>query len=287
MLTNFFYTAEKINLIKRYSLSRVIGINTVSILALFILRRRDAIEVRFIAIAGVELVLLLFFYQPYVRGMIRTGDRRLMLRCLKLALPVMLSSLFGIVINFGDKFFLERHFNYKVLSVYYLACSCASAISLLSISLQNVWLPLFFKEKDLEKNFAKTNRMVLRLVWILAILSILIMTVVICALQWNIIPKAYQDIVFLLPLQLAGQIVIFLALLYSNYLIYFEKTSLILWSGLLVSTISTLLNMTLIPIFGAYGAATTLLVSNGSYLLIYYNIIAYYRKRHLLSKLTA
>jgi O-antigen/teichoic acid export membrane protein len=78
---------------------------------------------------------------------------------------------------------------------------------------------------------------------------------------------------------LAGQIVICLALLYSNYLIYFERTSLILWSGLAVSLTSTLLNMTLIPVWKVYGAATTLLVSNATYLVIYYWIVRYHKKR--------
>ncbi len=78
--------------------------------------------------------------------------------------------------------------------------------------------------------------------------------------------------------------IICLALLYSNYLVYFEKTSLILWSGLAVSALSTLLNMTLIPRWGIYGAAATLLVSNGSYLMIYYFIISHHKKKYLLLK---
>jgi len=279
MLTNFFYTSEKIARIKSYSLYRVAGINGISILALYFWKAQDPIELRFIAIGAVELILLAAFYGSYLREMVRVIDRPMLLKCLKLALPVMLSALFGFIINFGDKFFLEKHVDYSVLSVYYLATSCASVISLLSTSLQNVWLPLFFKEKDLASNLRKTRKLVIRLIWILAALSVAIMAGVLVCLRLGLIPGSYSEIVFLLPLMLAGQIVICLALLYSNYLIYFERTSLILWSGLAVSLTSTLLNMTLIPVWKVYGAATTLLVSNATYLVIYYWIVRYHKKR--------
>jgi O-antigen/teichoic acid export membrane protein len=287
MLTNFFYTSEMIDSIKQYSISRVIGINVISILALYFLKRRDAIIVRFISIGSVEAVLLLVFYRRYIRNWIASIDKKLLIKCLQLGLPVMLSNIFNILINFGDKFFLEKHVHYKVLSIYYLGFSCAGVISLLSNSLQNVWLPLFFKEKDLITNLGKTRKMVLRLIGILIGLSLVIQTAVMVCLHLNIIPRTYGPIVYVLPLQLAGQIVVCLALLYSNYLVYFEKTSLILWSGLAVSAISTTLNMTLIPQWGIYGAAATLLVANGCYLAIYYFIIAYYKKRHLLTKTMA
>ena len=287
MLMNYFYTAEMIDTIKRYSISRVIGINAISILALYFLKNRDAIVVRFISIGSVEAVLLIVFYRHYIQNWVASIDKKLLIKCLTLGLPVMLSNVFNILINFGDKFFLEKHVPYKTLSIYYLGFSCAGIISLLSNSLQNVWLPLFFKEKDLIANLGKTRKMILRLIGILCGLSVVIQVAVMVCLHLNIIPRNYGPIVYVLPLQLAGQIVVCLALLYSNYLVYFEKTSLILWSGLAVSAISTTLNMTLIPRWDIYGAATTLLIANGCYLAIYYFIIAYYKKRHLLSKAMA
>jgi O-antigen/teichoic acid export membrane protein len=283
MLTNYFYTVEMIDMIKKYSFSRVIGINVISILALYFLKNKDTIAIRFISIGVVEAVLLFVFYRHYIHKWVTSIDKQLVIKCLKLGLPVMLSNVFNIVVNFGDKFFLEKSVSYKTLSIYYLGFSCASVISLLSNSLQNVWLPLFFKEKDLIRNLEKTRKMVLRLVWILVGLSLVIQLAVVVCLRLSIIPGNYGPIVYLLPLLLAGQIVICLALLYSNYLVYFEKTSLILWSGLAISAISTLLNMTLIPKWEIYGAAATLLVANGCYLLIYFFIIKYYKKRHLLS----
>ncbi|MDP4128775.1 MAG: polysaccharide biosynthesis C-terminal domain-containing protein [Bacteroidota bacterium] len=279
MLTNYLYTAEKISVIKKYSLLRVGGINIISILALYLFRRGDAVLIRLVTISTVEFLLLLYFYSGYIRVMIPAFSRYFLTRCLRIALPIMVSAIFNIIINFGDKFFLEKYVDYKLLSIYYLAFSCVSVIGILSNSLQNVWLPIFFKEKDLNKNIGKTNKMVLRLVGILMLLSIVILVSVIIFLKLKIIPASYGEVLYVLPMLLIGQIVICLALLYGNYLTYFEKTSMVLWTGLMISAISVGLNMTLIPIWKIYGAATTSLISNICYLIVYYFIIQYYRKK--------
>jgi O-antigen/teichoic acid export membrane protein len=56
----------------------------------------------------------------------------------------------------------------------------------------------------------------------------------------------------------------------------------VLASGLVISLISTGLNMNLVPRYGVYGAAFTILVSNGLYLSIYYYFFRFYKKKHLL-----
>lgn len=184
----------------------------------------------------------------------------------------MLANFFSIVINFGDKFFLEKKVGYSELSIYYLGIACAGVISIISASLQNVWLPIFFKEKDLEANLRKTKKLMLRLVLVLTGLSGLIMLGVYICLLWKIFPQNYFAVLKVLPLLLAGQIAVSLAVLYSNYLTYFERTTLFLWAGLGISALSILLNMVLIPKFSLYGAAFTLLVANSAYLLVYYLI---------------
>ena len=281
MLTNFLYTAEKIRTINTYNLLRAICINSISILALYLAKDYDAITIRFAVTSCIELILLLIFYGSYINHMTPVISFRLISKSLKLGLPIMLAALFSIIINFGDKFFLEKKVDYQKLSVYYLAFSCASIISIISNSLQNVWLPLFFKEKNLLTNIKKTNKMVMRLVLVLIALSIAIMLVIFGCLSFSIIPKSYFEVIYVLPLLLAGQIIICLALLYSNYLTYFEKTSVVLWAGLFVSAGSIGLNLLLIPIWEIYGAAVTILFSNTCYLAIYYLIIRFYKNKQL------
>src|SRR5262249_53834739 len=126
MLTNFLYTSEQINIVKRYSIYRIVFINAISLGALLYFRKDDSIAVRIIVIACVETVLLGIFYQYYIRPMRPVLDVKLIGKSLRMGMPMMISSLFSIIINFGDKFFLEKYVDYKGLSVYYLAFSCVS-----------------------------------------------------------------------------------------------------------------------------------------------------------------
>jgi O-antigen/teichoic acid export membrane protein len=284
MLTNYLYTSEQINIVRRYSIYRIIFINAVSLLALLYFRNDDAIAIRFIVISCVEIVLLLFFYRYYLKPAVPVFDATLITRSLKMGLPMMISAMFSMVIAFGDKFFLEKYVDYKGLSIYYLAFSCASVIPLLSNSLQNVWLPLFLKEKELEKNVARTRKLVKNLVLILTLLSVVVMAGVAVSLALHIIPATYTQALYVLPLLLLGQIILCLTLIYYNYLVYFEKTNIVLVTGLVISVISVLLNMLLIPVWKIYGAAVTSLISTTLNLAIYYFAVQVYKKRHQMSQ---
>ena len=280
MLTNFFYTAERIDLIKQFNLMRVIGINVISLAALYFLRNRDSIELRFIAIGFVEGGLILAYYIYCIRVMQPVIDWKLMGRSLKIGLPIMLNTFSAIVINYGDKFFLEKYSGYNQLSVYYLAFSFSSIISLISLSLQNVWLPLFFKEKDLARNLDKTKKMMIRLTLGIVALSVAIMVAVVVFLWLRIVPSNYHNVLYVLPIMLLSQILACLALQYSNYLFYFEKTVFVLLAGIAIAVVDTLMNMYFVARFNIYGAAFTLLVSNALFLAIYYWFYSYYRKKH-------
>jgi O-antigen/teichoic acid export membrane protein len=280
MLSNFLYTSERIRVMNRYSLSRIIFINLVSVLALFALRGHDAILVRLVVTTMSELILLTLFYLFYIKEMTIGINVQLMKKCLRMGLPIMVSSVFGMIINFGDKFFLEKNVNYQQLSIYYLAVSFASIISLLSNSLQNVWLPIFFKEKDLKENIRKTNKMIYRLIWVLVALSVAIFFGVVVCLATNFIPRVYTRVIPVLPIMLAGQVVVCIALLYSNYFTYFEKTSIIFWTGLVISMMSIGLNIILIPKWHIYGAATTIFIANSCYLVVYYIFIQVLKRKH-------
>jgi O-antigen/teichoic acid export membrane protein len=82
-------------------------------------------------------------------------DLKLVGPAFRLGLPVMLSAVLGIVINFSDKFFLEKYGTLNELSVYYLAISFSGILATIYASFQNAWLPLFFKEKDVQQNYKK------------------------------------------------------------------------------------------------------------------------------------
>ena len=192
----------------------------------------------------------------------------LLFRCLVLGLPIMFTNLFTIILNFSDKFFLEKYSALSNLSTYYLAFAFASVLPLVSASLQNVWMPMFMKEASLERN-SKNTKMLIRRLWMaLLALGFFVWLIFLFLLQTGIVPSTYREGLSILPVLLLSQILMAVSTLLNNYLVYFEKTYLIFFCGLVVSVLSLVLGRIIIPQWGMSGAAFTLLLSNLVYLFI-------------------
>jgi len=281
MLANFFYTSERIGHLQRYNICRIIAINVLAVsFLIFFKTRGDSARIRLECTYAVEMVLFLFFCFSYVREVQVRFNRKMAVASLRLATPVLVSAIFGIVLNFSDKFFLEKYGSFRDLSYYFLAVSCASLIPLIFTSFQNAWLPLFLKEKDLRKNIGKTNRLLLRLFFIFAGLSVFILIFLKVVLMLGIIQTKYNESMYILPILLASQIAAALVPLYSNYLIYFEKTHIASIMGLILCALSFSLSILLIPRFGVYGAALASLICNICYLAGYFFVIRNYIGHH-------
>jgi len=283
MLTSFFFTSEKISHLKKYNIFRIICINVFTVLFLYLLSGKDSVRTRLESTYVVELILFLIFSYYYAKELETKFSRKMAYTSLRLALPVMVSAVFGIVINFSDKFFLEKYGSFKNMSYYYLAVSCASVIPMLFASFQNAWLPLFLKEKDIQKNISKTNKLLVRLFLVFLVLSIGILIFLKILLQFGIIPGKYLQTIYVLPILLVSQIISALVPLYSNYLVYFEKTHIASITGLIISCISIGLSLALIPKYGVYGAALVSCVSNACYFAIYFFIVRAYTRKKLLT----
>ena len=281
MLTSFLFTSEKIKHLKQYNFLRIICINIFAVLFLFILKNQDKVRIRLETTYIVEGILFLGFIYIFIKEVRIRFIQKIAVSGLKLAIPVMLSAVFGIVINFSDKFFLEKYGSFKEMSYYYLAVSCASVIPLIFTSFQNAWLPLFLKEKDLRKNVIKTNKLITRLFIIFMFLSCSILVFVWIILKLGIIQSKYHEVLYILPLLLTSQILAALTPIYTNYLVYFEKTHMVTLTGLIICCISLGLSLLLIPRWGVYGASTVSITSNACYFAIYFFIIRYYIQKKL------
>ncbi|HET9279273.1 MAG TPA: oligosaccharide flippase family protein [Flavitalea sp.] len=269
MLTSFLFTSEKIKQVKRYNISRIVWIHLASIALLYFMPETNAAELRLQITYALEFVLLLIFSVYVVREMHFQFDYKLAIASIKMGLPIMLSALFGIVINFSDKFFLEKYGTLTDLSNYYLAIAFASIIPTIFASVQNAWIPLFMKEKNIGENVKKTNKLIRNLTLVFIGISLMIWVFLEILLVMSVIPKKYNEVTFVLPILLLTQIAAALSALYNNYLVYFERTHLISITGLIICIISIVASIFMIPRWGIYGAAAATMLSNILYLLTY------------------
>ncbi len=281
MLTNYFYSAERIGLIKKYNFARIIAINIIVISALYFIPG-DKANTRLIFTYAIEFILFCFFLRFLVKKMVPRFDKDIAVKSLKMGFPIMLSAIMGIVINFSDKFFLERYGDFRALSQYYLALSFAGIIPVIFASVQNAWLPIFMKEKDLKLNLTKTSQLFKKLFIVFTCIAIAIWLLFFTLFQTGIIPSKYDGVAYILPVLLVTNIFASLTPILSNYLIYFQKTYIVSVTGLFVCVVSLLSSYFFIRRWNIYGAALASLISSVSYLLIYYIIVKSLAQKYLL-----
>lgn len=274
MVLNYLLTSERIADVQAYNLSRMVFGSILTLGALYWIAG-DKAGIRLAAYLLAEAALLAAFVISYVRAMHRSFDRGLAVRALRLGLPVMVSAVLGIIINFGDKFFIEKYCSLADLSIYFLAFTLAGIITAVFMSFQNVWLPLFLKEKDLARNLARTKKLFLHLVFLFVALAVLIWLGTFGALQVGILDDKYSAVLGVLPILLAGSIASSLVGLLSSYTVFWGMTYVTIVIGVLMAMASVPLNYYAVTSYGIHGIAVAVVLVNVGYGVLYFGFIRY------------
>jgi len=286
ILSNYFVTAEKAGLFRKYNTFRLVVINVVVLLCLYF-SKSEKIHVRLLYNYLCELVVLLIFFFYYAGEMKPKLDIGMMRGFLKLGTPVMFTAIWGMISNYCDKFFLERYGTAKDLSYYYLAFAVANVIYLICMAVHNSWLPTFLKEKDIEVNIRKTKKLFYLLGGGLLILGVFLMIGLYVAIRIGIISNKYMPAMYVLPILIVAQVVAGMVLLSSNYMVYFEKTHHSLFIGLITCGIGVAAAYLMVPPWGVLGAVIGYMLVQVAHYLLFRLAIRYQLARLKAGKLTA
>jgi len=281
MLINFFLTTENIRQVQFFNISRIVFINCFVLLALFWNVDEDHALVRLKYGSIIEFLIIVFFSFQYLKRMKFRFDVEMAKRSLNIGFPIVISALLGVFINLSDRYFIDLYGTLENMSVYNLALSIAGVIPFIFASFQNIWLPRFLKEKDLDANREKFRIMLINIIIIFTGLSVLIIVTVQSMILLNFIGQEYQAVIFLLPIVLLTSIVSSLTTLFSNYLVYFDKLYFVILIGFPIAIIGILLNIWLVPLFNLYGAAIASLGVNACYLCAYIYLAKYFGRKKL------
>jgi O-antigen/teichoic acid export membrane protein len=272
MYNNYLLTSENINKMQRLNLWRLVSVNILSICCLYFFNF-DKAFIRFSASYFIEIIIITTCVVPYIFRIKVPFNWHIVKKTFFLGLPLLFNALIGILVNFGDKYFLEKYGTFKELSVYFLAFSFASILSFIYASFQNIYMPVFLKETNIETNIRQSKKIARIFILAFIALSILIILGLKFLLLFNVIPSKYSNVIPLLPIVLTTQIIISLTSFVGIFIVYFEKTLLITLVGIFVGIICILLNILLIPKYKQYGAATAALIVNALYLIFYIMIV--------------
>ena len=159
MLFNYFLASEKIPVVQRYNLLRLLVGNGLVIVLLLYLTSKSSVLVRLWGMVSVETLLVLCFLPVYLKNLVIHFDMKIAIRSLGLASPILISGILNIFLSFNDKFILEKIASLSILSIYYLAISISNILPMIFTTLQNVWQPIFYKEHDLHESLRKTKKL--------------------------------------------------------------------------------------------------------------------------------
>jgi O-antigen/teichoic acid export membrane protein len=279
MLINYFLLEKEIKKLQVYNIVRVIFINSMIIL-LFVYLKTDKVLIRFFYTALIEMVILSVFYFYYVRKMIFGIDLKTIKTALSIGIPFAAATVPAVLIGFADKFYVEKLTTAHNLSVYYLALNISFVIPAVFASLQNVWLPFFYGEKNISANFRKTKRLISNMIAVFLVLSVILFIGTATAFEFHIFDPKFADILFILPITLITQILISAGVILGNYLIFFNKTYIHLIVNLIMLFPIFYLTKILAEHFGVYGAAFSMLIYSLIYIFLYLLIILYFYKKN-------
>ena len=284
MLYNFLMTSENVRKFQFYNFVKLFLVNSVVIYLLYS-AHTDGVMIRLNYSYSLELFIFAGFSWFYIKNMKPKFNWYYAKKALIIGVPAMFSSLVGVVYNFSDRFILEKFGNLQNLAVYNIGVQYATILMIIFASFQTVFLPFFFKEKDVAKNFSKTKNIIVRMVLIFAGISILLFAAFKAVLVLNIIPQKYEMILYILPVLLATQTAQAVIQLLSNYIIYFEIVYIGTIFSIILSVVNIGLNLVFIPHFNIMGAAVSSLIVSVLSIMLYYNFIKRKCKKAVVSNI--
>ena len=261
MAYSFFMASENVKLLQLSSLVRMFFGSSVVVAALYLVDG-DTVWIRLKYIMMVELVLGVVLYSFLIRGMKSFVDFRCGARAMKMGLPVMFGAISSMLYGLGDRFVLTKYTGFDDIAIYNLGLTLASVMAIVMASFQSVYVPLFFKEQNVMKNYQSAMVVLRNLCGGLVVAAVGIQVLFHLLIETNMVDVAYQPTSTILPLLLVAAIFQALKHVFSNFLVYFEKTYIQFLIGLVANISNIGLNFLFVPRYGLRGAAfSTLIVS--------------------------
>ena len=281
LLLGFFTASEQIRNIQYFNLTRFVLVNGV-VITLLVYLHTNPVYIRLLVGFATEILITLLFSYFYIKQMRIRFNGKYVFKILKISIPYTFAVIPGMLILFADKYYIEKYGVATELSIYYLAVTVSGVIPVLLLSLQNIWMPEFFKEENIKENIRKTRKLIIYLTLVLLIISILLWFILWLALTFTIVDEIYRPALILLPIMFISQIFVAIATLIQNYLIHFKRTDIILYINLLFLVPSVFLLKFSIHHFSIIGAATGVFIINAVGVSVYFLVVKRYLKLKLI-----
>lgn len=278
----YFTNEEKIKILQTDSIVEFLLVNGLALTALYFISTGEDADIRVLAVMVAYLIKCIIFYPFTIRlDHLKMSNVSLSLftRMMKNGLPMGIGAIFASLINFGDRFVIEKLMSKSELGIYSFALVISSIVIVFFTSFQTVWLPYFYKEKVFKVSMQRQIK-VIKIVSVIVCIMAVVLYAVVYGLTGYIIESSYSqslDFLWILILSTGFQVA---GMLIAGYYNIFEKNHITVGINILFSLLNVALNYYFVGLFGLIGAAvSTLIVSIGLF-VTHFSVVQYYGRKN-------
>lgn len=209
---------------------------------------------------GATMVLFGLFFSFYILNRGRTGYNKAFWRfALVTSLPMIVQALSKHILDVSDRIMIGAIVGESYVGIYGVLYSISS-ISLIVWSAINASMVPYIFEKLKSNDYAPVRNISSNIVLIYAG-ACLVLTILSPEIVSILATSEYESAIYLMPPIAAGIYFTCLHNLYSNLILYKEKTTPIMIATIAAAIVNVFLNLVFIPIFGFISAAYATLIS--------------------------
>ncbi|MEG1012143.1 MAG: oligosaccharide flippase family protein [Ruthenibacterium sp.] len=193
--------------------------------------------------------------------------------CLPLCIPLIFHGIAGIIQSQSDRIMLQKMMDNSVVGIYGLAYAFANVLETVRYAFNNSWVPFYYDytgRGEIEKMLCHARNYLFLLTGL--IMGFILLTPEVFHLYAG---RAFWEGTRYIPVFAAGS---FMMLLYTfpvNYEFYRRKTRHIAFASIMAALANIGMNLWLIPLYGAMGAAVATLASY-VLLFVFHHCVAKY-----------
>ncbi|MCL2658897.1 MAG: oligosaccharide flippase family protein [Acidobacteriaceae bacterium] len=172
---------------------------------------------------------------------------------LRFALPLIPHMVMASGLVVADRFILQHYRDLSEVGIYSLAYTCGMVMYLVTQSLSQAWLPMFFDlaGRGERRTLGDICSGLMVFLAVLACLGILLSPLfVTIVLDWR-----YHAAARIVPLVVIGYLFHALFSLFDLSILHAKRTSMVFYISLIAFTVNIALNLSAVPRWGMYGAA--------------------------------
>lgn len=168
----------------------------------------------------------------------------------------------GVILQGADRFFVSHYLGIAEAGSYNVAQQVSLSMFVIVNAISLTWHPWYYEQ--MRKNHIDSHRRIVKMTYA-GFAAIALLGVIVSIAMWFLFPyfigRDYQEARFIFPLLILGFVFNGMYVLVASGMFYSGHTFQLMCCNILTAAINIILNMSLVPLYGMYGAASATLLS--------------------------